>query len=466
MQIVRDLAGFSMGRADLIRKAMGKKKQEIIDAEEKNFVYGNEDLNIKGCIANGIPEDVAIKIYGDMKEFAKYAFNKSHAAAYAAISMQTAYLKAHYPTEFFAGLLSSVVDDQDKLVAYIRTCRKSGVTVQMPDINRSNVLFTPTKDNSIIFGLTSIKAVGTEIITKIVEERKYNGEYKCLLDMAKRVPDVNKTVIIALAKAGALDSFSYTRSSIISAVDKLLKDVKKGKKKQIPGQMNIFDMFNEDDRESIVNIPEYSYSEVLAFEKEVTGMYMSGHPMEEIAARLAKDYMPISKLDNTNDELTSSQGKPIKVAGIIKDEKTLYTKKDGSPMSKFSIEDETGEISVIAFPKTYAAYRTEIEKNAIVTIDGKINIDDDGSVVVFAEEVTKVENAPLRVYIQFPNMQCFENAQSEIEALRNKDSRDDLIVYLTDTKARKLYKNAITFTEVEPLLVNMLGSDNVKSIIC
>lgn len=301
MQIVRDLGGYTLGRSDLVRRAMSKKKQYVMEKERANFIYGNEEEGVPGCISRGISEQTAGQIYEDMMDFAKYAFNKSHAACYAVVAYQTAYLKYYYPVEFMAALLTSVIDNSKKVSEYILTCRNMGIELMPPDINQGQSGFS-VDNGRIRYALTAIKGVGRPVIDAIVEERRNNGEFKNIKDFITRVSDkdVNKRAIENLIKAGALDSLGGTRKQFMSVYVQILDHISKDRKNNLSGQISLFDIAAEDTKEEFdIKMPEvgeYDREMRLAFEKEVLGIYVSGHPLEEY-----QNLWQLHVTNNTND---------------------------------------------------------------------------------------------------------------------------------------------------------------------
>jgi DNA polymerase III subunit alpha len=289
MQIVRDLGGYTLGRSDLVRRAMSKKKQSVMEKERENFVYGNPEEDVPGCVAIGIDPKIAGKIYDEMMDFAKYAFNKSHAACYAVVSYQTAYLKYYYPVEFMAALMTSVIDNPSKVAEYILTCRSMNIQILPPDVNHSEVTFS-VQDHGIRYALTAIKGVGRPIIDALVEDRAQQGAFRNLNDFITRMAekDVNKRVIESFIKAGAFDSLQGTRKQFMSVYVQIMDKVNQSKKSSMAGQMTLFDLATEEEKEDfeirLPDVGEYTKDIMLAFEKEVLGIYVSGHPLQEYEA--------------------------------------------------------------------------------------------------------------------------------------------------------------------------------------
>jgi len=429
MQIVQALAGFSMGRADLLRKAMGKKKQEIMDAERVNFVYGNEELNIPGCIKNGIAEDTANKIYDQMIDFAKYAFNKSHAAAYAAISMQTAYLKAHHPLEFYAGLLSSVMDRQKKLAAYKAECDGKGIHVMPPDVNSSGIMFTATHDH-ILYGLTSIRNVGEGEARHILEERQMNGPYMSVCDFLRRNKSINSRAAEFLIKAGAVDELAeaqgLSRAAILAACPMVLGYFKKEEKESIPGQMTIFDMpgmENEKRDYEIPPMPELPKKEKYRMEKEATGFYITGHPLESYEQHIqAHKAVPIISLggesegegEDAEDRAEKDfKERDVTIAGVINEKKVVYTKKDKRPMAILTVSDQEASIKAVVFPDMYEKCGHKLSEDQPVLIRGKAKMDSFGEVSVGASDITDLEKGGGVLLVEYNDLDAIQRDRAK-----------------------------------------------------
>ena len=375
MRICTDLAGFTKGRADKVRKAMGKKKLDVMLEEKENFLNGNADANIPGCKGNSIDLKVAEEIWNRMEKFAEYAFNKSHAACYAAISMQTAYLKAHYPAEFTAGLLTTFADIQDKFVIYMSWCKQNHIIVHKPDVNESGDIFDSNPDGSITYGLSSIKGIGSEAIKSLVTERETNGPYKNIRDFAKRT-DLNKKVIEQLIKAGAFDSFGHTRATLLSYLPELIATEKKAAAKTIEGQMSLFDMIPEQPTVDIKEVPEMPKKQILAYEKESLGYYLSGHPVEPYLTHIDDSLNFISDCSGEEDS-PKQEGDSVCMIVQVVSLKPLITKK-GDPMATLKIGDMTGEMPAVCFPKKWAELKYCLKEDAIVRIAGRIEYSLDG----------------------------------------------------------------------------------------
>lgn len=394
MQIVRDIAGYSLGRADLVRRAMGKKKLDVMAQERKNFIYGvvDEEGNvlIPGAIRNGVDEKSADKIFDEMSEFAKYAFNKAHAACYAVVAYETAYLKTYYPTEFFAALLNSFITTLGKISLYINECKRLNIKIIRPDINESFSKFT-VKGNDIIFGLAAIKNVGEGAIESITAERNKNGKFKDFIDFCKRIStsEVNKKCIESMIKAGAFDSLGTNRATLLASFENVLNTVNSDTKRGLSGQVNMFDIASEDSKDdmlySLIKVDEMDKKDLLSLEKDVLGLYVSGHPLDSLVAEI-DSYSTIKSIDIASDEegnLTTNlvDGQVIKFIGVVNFVKNKITK-NNDVMAFVNLEDLYGELDVIAFPKTYAQYKTVLFQDNIVKVEGRVNIREDEITIV------------------------------------------------------------------------------------
>ena len=405
MQIVRDLAGYSLGRADLVRRAMGKKKLDVMAKEREIFIHGqvDEDGNIivPGCVRNGIDEKSANTIFDEMAEFAKYAFNKSHAAAYAVVSYRTAYLKAYYPEELMAATLNSYLGNLDKVPIYIDECRRLNIEILKPDINKSFTRFT-VENNKIRFGLGSVKNVGVAVVDSIVKERNMNGPYKSFTDFCERVQDeaVNRKCIESLIKAGAFDKFGQTRSTLLASFEIIIDTIQSASKKSYKGQVSMFDlasMDNEDKEElkySFIEHEEFEDKELLSMEKEMLGIYISGHPLEKIRGQIIKaSNINSIKMKEAKEELDSTgtttkykDGQMVKYAGIISNIKKKYTKSN-KLMAFVTIEDLYGTAEVIIFENAYQNASNLLLKENVVLVEGRLSIREDDEVKIVAREI-------------------------------------------------------------------------------
>ena len=407
MEVVRELGGYSYGRSDLVRRAMGKKKMDVMEEERQYFIHGKTDedgnIEIAGCVRNGVDENIANQIFDDMIDFAKYAFNKSHAAAYGVISYETAYLKTYYPVEFMAALITSVMGNTDKVVEYIRECNALNINVLKPDINKSFAKFS-VEDNNIRFGLAAVKNVGVNVINNIVIEREENGEFTDFVNLIKRLDnkDINKRVIESLIKCGGFDEMGYNRASLLMGYEKVLESVSLERKKNVRGQISLFDGFGESEElnkfeneiNSIPNIEEYDEREKLALEKEVLGMYVTGHPLSEYEEELNKktsiNTKKLKELKEDMDKFLAMDQQNVIIGGMIS-QKRIQTTKRNEIMAFLEVEDLYGSIEIIVFPKILKQYNTIVNEENIVYIKGRLNIQEDNAKII-AEEIKDIND--------------------------------------------------------------------------
>lgn len=445
MQIVRDLAGYSYGRSDLLRRAMSKKKASVMEKERKSFVYGNAEEGVPGCISKGISEAVANHIYDEMIDFAKYAFNKSHAAAYAVVSYQTAFLKCYYPVEFMAALMTSVIDNPGKVAEYIYTCRQMGIQILPPDINTGDASFT-VDNNTIRYGLSAIKGLGRPVIEALVKERMEGGSFKNLKDFATRLSgkEVNKRTVESFIKSGAFDSIPGTRKQLMQVYVGVLDSVNQEKKKSLTGQMSLFDFAAEEDlpeqEYELPDVGEFSKDEMLAFEKEVLGIYVSGHPLEAYEALLKKN-ANATTLDFVRDEETDepkvSDGE-IRIVGGMVVSRTLKTTRTNSVMAFITLEDLFGTLEIIIFPRDYEKYKYMIDVDEKVLVKGKVAVEEDKPAKLICTEVIPFANIPKEVWIKFENIDAFvNNEQTLYEIISGFDGNDSVTIYCEQEKVIK-----------------------------
>ncbi len=421
MQIVRDLAGYSLGRADLVRRAMGKKKLDVMAKERENFVHGkldeNGNIEIQGCIRNGIDEASANKIFDEMSEFAKYAFNKSHAACYAVLSYQTAYLKAYYPAEFMAAMLNSFLGNLDKVPIYINECRKLKIDILKPDINKSSTKFT-VEGNSIRFGLGSVKNVGLAAVDSVVAERNQHGEFKDFTDFAERIygESVNKKCVESLIRSGAFDNLGKTRSTLIASFEKIIDTISDENKKDFTNQITMFDIANSEDtvqkmKYTFMELKEFSEKEILSMEKEMLGIYISGHPLEKYRKQIETQtnintIMLEEANENiqTNGECALKDNATVKLAGIITKIKKKFTKSN-KIMAFVTVEDLYGSCEVMIFESCYNSCSKLLYEESIVKITGRISIREDQDITIIASTITELEDAtPKKLQIDLTNL--------------------------------------------------------------
>ena len=411
MQIVRDLAGYSLGRADLVRRAMGKKKLDVMAKEREYFIHGqtDEDGNviIKGCIRNGIDEESANKIFDEMAEFAKYAFNKSHAAAYAVVSYRTAYLKAYYPEEFMAATLNSFLGNLDKIPMYIDECKRLKIDILKPDINKSFTKFT-VDNGKIRFGLGSVKNVGISAVNSIVKERQENGEFEGFTDFCERMKNeaVNKKCIESLIRAGAFDAFEQTRATLLASFESILDTIQDTNRKSFAGQVTMFDLATPEDNVNDLKYTfneqkEFSEKDLLSMEKEMLGIYISGHPLEKLRTQIENETninsMKLKEFANLQSTVLDEgefiarkneykDGQFVKYAGIITSVKKKYTK-NNTIMAFVTVEDLYGTIEIIVFENCYNESSKYLTEESIVTVEGRLSLREDDEPKIVARTI-------------------------------------------------------------------------------
>ena len=475
MQIVRDLGGYTLGRSDLVRRAMSKKKQAVMEKERANFIYGNPEEGVPGCMANGIPENVASKIYDEMMDFAKYAFNKSHAACYAVVSYQTAYLKYYYPVEFMAALMTSVIDNPGKVAEYIMVCRSMGITILPPDINQGESGFS-VNGNSIRYALTAIKSVGRPVIDAVVSERKERGAYTNLQDFITRMADkeINKKAIENFIKAGALDSLGGTRKQFMSAYVQIVDHIVHDRKNNMAGQMSLFDIVDESEKSSydvqLPDVGEYSRDMILAFEKEVLGIYISGHPLEEFEDLWRKGITNTTAdfvLEEESGEAGVRDNAPCTIGGIISNKKIKYTKND-KIMAFLQIEDLVGTVEAIVFPRDYEKNSMKLLEDNKVFIKGHVSMEEDRDGKVICERITAFDEIPKKLWIKFPTMEAYQASSNELlQTLQTSDGHDSVVIYIEEAKAMKKLPPSYSVQADEGLKAQLsakYGEDNIKIV--
>ncbi len=475
MQIVRELGGYTMGRSDEVRRAMSKKKVYVMEQERANFVYGNEEENVPGCRAKGIPEKVANDIYESMMEFAKYAFNKSHAACYAVVAYQTAYLKYYYPVEFMAALLTSVIDNSGKVSEYILTCRNMGIQILPPDINEGEAGFS-VSNGAIRYALTAIKSVGRPVIDSIVEERRLRGPFTTLKDfisrMADKEKDVNKRAIENFIKAGVFDSLGGTRKQFMSVYVSIMDHIHQDKKNNMAGQMTLFDFASDEEKEDydvkLPNVGEYEKENKLAFEKEVLGIYVSGHPMEEYEDIWRKKITNTTAdfyLDEETGTTKVADGASVVVGGMIADKKIKYTKND-KVMAFLNLEDLVGNIEVIVFPRDYEKNSSKLLEDNKVFVKGRVSLEEDKDGKLICESITSFDEVAKKLWIKFKTKEDYlKQCDDLMTMLKASDGKDTVIIFIEETKTMKTLPPNMSVAAQNPLLdvlVEKFGLENVK----
>ncbi len=475
MQIVQDLGGYTMGRSDLVRRAMSKKKQYVMEQERKNFTYGNPEEGVPGCVANGISAEVADHIYDTMMDFAKYAFNKSHAACYAVVAYQTAYLKYYHPVEFMAALLTSVIDNPNKVSEYIMSCRSMGIQILPPDINEGESGFS-VSGNEIRYALTAIKSVGRPVIEAVVTERRARGPYTNLEDFITRMSDkeVNKRAIEHFIKAGAMDSLGGTRKQFMSVYIQIMDSIQHDKKNNMAGQMSLFDIVSEDQKEDFeVKMPdvgEYSKEMKLAFEKEVLGIYISGHPLEEYQEMWRRNITNTTAdfvMDEESGEVAAQDGRIVTIGGMIAEKKIKYTKNE-RVMAFLQVEDLLGSIEVIVFPGQYERFGKEIVEDNKVFIRGRVSLEEEKDGKLICEQITPFENVTRKLWIKFATKEEYEGRKEELfDALRQSEGKDSVVIYVAQPKMMNALPrnwNVHAGEELVERLTKLYGAENVKVV--
>lgn len=475
MQIVRDLAGYTLGRSDLVRRAMAKKKASVMEKERQNFVYGNPKEGVKGCVANGIDEKIANHIYDEMIDFAKYAFNKSHAAAYAVVSYQTAYLKYYYPAEFMAALMTSVMDNLTKLSEYIVTCRQMGIAILPPDINRGESGFS-VDGEAIRYGLSAIKSIGKSVVELIVEERNRGGKFRSLEDFVDRMSnkEVNKRTLENFIRSGALDCLPGSRRQKILVAPEIIDNKNREKKHSMAGQMSLFDFADESEKSdfqiTFPDVEEFTKEDILAGEKETLGIYISGHPLETYA-KVLHNNTNASAMDFVVDEETNlaalSDGQYVTIGGMVTD-KTVKTTKTGKVMAFLTMEDLTGSVEVLVFPKNYESQRELFTEDARLFIQGRVSLGEEPVGKLILEKAISFSKLPRELWVKFADMEDYHGKEEKLlETLSQSEGGDAVVIYLEKERAKKIlpsnWRVEIT-NELTDRLADCFGGENVRIV--
>ena len=475
MQIVRSLGGYTLGRSDLVRRAMSKKKAAVMEKERQNFVYGNEEEGVPGCVNRGISEEIANKIYEQMMDFAKYAFNKSHAAAYAVVAYQTAYLKCHFPVEFMAALMTSVIDNPPKVADYILSCRRMGIAILPPDINKGDSTFS-VDGGGIRYGLSAIKSIGKPVIEAIVAERNQRGDFTSLRDFIERMTgkDVNKKAIENFIKAGAFDELPGNRRQKMMVYAQILDAIVQEKKNMMAGQMSLFDFVSEEEKTAyeihMPDVEEYPKEAKLAFEKEVLGIYISGHPLEEYEtcwrkniSAVTTDFMP----DEESGQPKVRDGQQVIVGGMIT-EKTIKYTKTNKVMAFLTLEDLLGTVEIVVFPRDYEKNVRLMEIDEKVFIKGRVSVEEENASKLICEKMYSFEDVPRELWLQFETKESFLSREQELyEDLKEADGKDGVVIYIKSPKAIKRLGASKSIRISQDLLVRLYekyGKDNVKVV--
>ncbi len=475
MQIVRDLAGYTLGRSDLLRRAMSKKKGDVMQKERQSFVYGNKEEGVPGCIANGIDENTANKIYDEMIDFAKYAFNKSHAAAYAVVAYQTAWLKYYYPVEFMAALMTSVIDAPSKVAEYIYTCRQMGIEILSPDINKGEGNFSVDGGN-IRYALTAIKSIGRPVIAAIIEEREARGNFRNLKDFIERMAgkDINKRTIENFIKSGTFDSLGGTRKQYMVIYVQIMDQVNQERKYSMTGQLSLFDMVGEEQKAEfdvpLPDVGEYEKETKFAFEKEVLGFYLSGHPMEEYEEKWRKNISKTTldfQLNEDTGRTGVREGMREVIGGMITSKTIKYTKQN-KVMAFLTLEDLAGAVEVVVFPRDYEKNQQYLIEDAKVFIRGRVSEEDEAASKLICEKVIPFEQTKRELWLQYADKETYLKGEAELfELLQDSDGQDIVVIYCKKEKAvKRLAANRSVNADRLLLnkLTNYLGESCVKVI--
>ena len=475
MQIVRELAGYTLGRSDLVRRAMSKKKGDVMKRERQNFVYGNPEEGVPGCVANGIPEAVANKIYDEMMDFAKYAFNKSHAAAYAVVAYQTAWLKYYHPVEFMAALMTSVIENPGKVAEYIYTCREMGIQILPPDINRGEGSFSVDGGN-IRYGLSAIKSIGKPVVEAILEERRKRGEYKDLKDFMERLSgkEVNKRTVENFIKSGAFDSLKGTRKQHMMIYIQVMDQVNQEKKYSMAGQMSLFDIVSDEQKKefeiTLPDVGEYQKETLLAFEKEVLGVYISGHPLEEYEEKWRKNITATTRDFQIEEETGRTRvhdGSRQTVGGMITSKTIKYTK-NNKTMAFITVEDLMGTVEVVIFPRDYEKNQQYLQEDSKVFVQGRVSEEDENASKLICERIIPFEQTKQELWLQYGDKASFLADESTLyRLLESSDGDSSVVIYCKKEKAvKRLPANRNVRIDAPTLsrLTNYLGESCVKVV--
>lgn len=475
MQIVRELAGYTMGRSDLVRRAMSKKKVSVMEKERQNFVYGNPLEGVPGCVNNGIDEKLANHIFDEMTDFAKYAFNKSHAACYAVVAYQTAYLKYYYPREFMAALMTSVMDNVTKVSEYILTCRQMGISILPPDINEGQSGFS-VSGTAIRYGLSAIKSIGRNVVEAIVKEREANGLFTSMEDFVERMSnkEVNKRTLENFIKSGALDSMPGNRRQKTMIGPEILDQKNKERKNTLAGQMSLFDFAGEEEKAQFqITMPavaEFKKEELLAFEKETLGIYISGHPLEEYEGLWSRnitaktiDFM----IDEETDRAAVKDGDRVTIGGMITG-KVVKTTRQNQMMAFITIEDLVGSVEVLVFPRDYESKRNLLTEESKVFIKGRVSLGEEPVGKLICEQVISFSEIPRVLWIKFADKQEYEARQQQVlDILRLSEGNDSVILYLEKERGKKVLPanwNVKAGTELINRLNGLVGERNITVV--
>lgn len=476
MQVVRDLGGYSYGRADLVRKAMSKKKMDVMEKEREYFVHGklkdNGEIEISGCVRNGVEPEIANKIYDSMIDFAKYAFNKSHAACYGVLAYETAFLKYYYPVEFMAALITSIMGTNNKVVQYVRECSDMKIKVLGPDVNSSKDSFS-VENGAIRFGLAAVKGIGAEAVKSIEQERVQKGKFTSLSDFISRTAgrDINKRLIENLIKAGAFDEIHSTRAALLGSYEGMLESVNSQRKNNIEGQINLFGEIeiSQSEAPSLIDIGEFSQKEKLMLEKEVLGIYISGHPLEEykniLARKTSTDTAILSDKKENYEEYQHQDNMRVIIGGIVAG-KTIKTTRRNEMMVFITLEDLYGAVEVIVFPKIMQSCIDILKEDQILLIEGRLSLKEDEDVKIIAEKVTALAmEESQKVYLRIPSKKDKLLLKNVEDTIRKYPGKTDVIFFASDTResfVSAIYSKMDFSPRAKEELLNFLKNEDIK----
>ena len=477
IEIFRRLAGFSLGQADMIRRAMSKKKHAVIDAERRAFVHGDKSRNIDGALARGIPEETANSIYDEILDFASYAFNKAHAVSYAIVTYRTAYMKRHYPREYMAALLTSVLDNTVKVAEYIAECREMGIRLLPPDVNESEANFTVSGEN-LRFGLAAIKSVGRGAVKRLTEERELNGPFTDFVDFCSRMngKDFNRRALENLILSGAFDSMGYKRKALMQIADAVTDSINQAQKENISGQLDLFGM-EEDDEAKPVSIPvpdveEYSAREMMTYEKQTTGLYFSGHPMDEYRGAAKKAGAVsigsiLSDFASENGPGRFADNQHITVAGVVSGFKTRTTR-NNTLMSYIQLEDDTGTMEVLAFQRALDQGGAYVKEDAPLIINGKISVRDEKEPQIMADNIRPISDIDMlktgpekekKLWVKLPSR--YDPAMKRIELILTMFPGTQQMIIWCEREKKRIGAKCLIHEGLVLELKEMLGDENV-----
>lgn len=473
MQIVQKLAGYSLGRADLVRRAMSKKKAAVMMKERQNFIYGNPEEGVKGCVNNGISEEVANRIFDEMTDFASYAFNKSHAAAYAVVSYQTAWLKYYYPAEFMAALMTSVIDNINKTSEYIQASRQAGIKIEPPDINCGGYGFTAVREEGaetkraerILYGLSAIKGVGRAVVDEIVQNRALSGPFTDQEDFIARMgQSVNRKAMEYFIKAGAFDCFPGNRHQKLAALPAMIDQESRSRKNAMSGQLSLFELASDEERKGyrlqLPALPEFDKQELLAYEKEATGLYISGHPIESYLStyeKIVDTNASAFAVSEESGKCALREGQQVICGGVIEDLKKKITK-NNQQMCFLTVGDLYGRFEAIVFPNLFERVRDSLRLDAKVYIAGHVSIDSDDSGKLIADNLVEFDRLKKELWIAFPDKAAYEAEEAALLAACGREAGTSaVVIYLRKERAKKTLPESFRVSLSEEFLERLRG---------